>query len=298
MTATVGFFRDALVSVCLLLMVSCSATDAGKDLVLVGSTPGDEPIKTMLSIPLRANVDFIRWTLQLHSKNSFELKIAYGESQPNTLGFKERQEKVIKGTHSNSQDARFQIYRLTGSGGEKLSLAKISENLFHILTINDELMIGNGGWSYSLNRQDPIEPGNILASSLIPNDNPPSMAFLGRTPCQELAGQHSEMNVSSSCFKLKWKLVLNSDPATGLPTTCSIRGVIDNEPHDLSGTWEVSKSAVSGQPLLIYKISVPEFSEPILLLVADGNVLFFVDKNFKLLTGNKDFSFTLNRWPV
>src|SRR5690606_23546157 len=102
------------------------------------------------------------------------------------------------------------------------------------------LMVGNGGWSYSLNRESPVDSGKILISSSVSEDKSLQLVFDGRTPCQEIAAEHPEMNASPSCFKLKWRLILNRDSVTHLPATCIIRKVVDNEPRDISGKWTIT----------------------------------------------------------
>jgi hypothetical protein len=62
-----------------------------------------------------------------------------------------------------------------------------------------------GGWSYSLNRKDTVSSDEILFSSTISDDKSIKLVFDGRTPCQEIAAEHPEMNAGQSCFKLKWR---------------------------------------------------------------------------------------------
>src|SRR5688500_11478263 len=94
----------ALLIAFILLMSSCSGTEgpgaerSTTQVVLVGSTPGDELIKSILSLPIDTKVDFIRWNLILNNRNSnqntFSFDIVFGEAQPNTLGFKGGGEKL------------------------------------------------------------------------------------------------------------------------------------------------------------------------------------------------------------
>jgi hypothetical protein len=176
-----------------------------------------------------------------------------------------------------------------------ISKVKINENLFHILTPQGELMIGNGGLSYSLNRNASIDSGEILIASPKPDDKSVRLIFEGRTPCQEIASEHPEMNIGSSCFKLKWKLILNRDSVTYLPTTCTIRTVVNNQPCDVTGRWTIIKGTATNVEAIIYKIHADNLAEPISLFLGDENVLFFLDKNNIPLMGNKDFSFTMNK---
>ncbi|HRJ31617.1 MAG TPA: hypothetical protein PLV21_18985 [Cyclobacteriaceae bacterium] len=303
MITLMEFFRYTLLLLllCLSLNISCSGSNASLEIVLVGSTPGDESIKSMLSISADTKADFIRWCLKLDSKNDFVLNITYGESQPNTLGFKgDGRKQIIKGTYlitKNPKNNHFkEVYQLKSNDlSEKISFVKINENLFHILTPQSQLMVGNGGWSYSLYRKDSVNSGEILLSSPIPDDKSLQLVFDGRTPCREIATAHPEMNASSSCFKLKWRLILKRDSITFLPTTCTIRTIVDNQPRDVSGRWTIINGTVKNPEVIIYKIQVDNLTEPILFLVGDENVLFFLDKNYKPFIGNDDFGFAMNK---
>ena len=292
-------FQIALWAVTMLFFSSCSATN-NPGINLVGSTPGDPAIKSMLAIPANENADFIRWNLKLMDDNSFNLDISYGESQPNTLGFKEgSKKKTIVGrfTIAKNQLKGFkEVYELISNDFvETISLAKLNENIYHILTLDKQLMIGNGGWSYSLNRLEAVEADSILIVSPTAVDKDSEVVFEGRTPCQEFKEAHPEMQASSGCFKIKWKLVLYKDAVANKPTTCTVRNIVDNQPRDISGTWEIIKGTATSPNATIYSIRVDNLQEPLLFLQADDNVLFFLDRNMNPFVGNQDFSFALNR---
>lgn len=298
MTTVKTFIRNALLLMCIFLTASCSATNAKPEIVLIGSTPGDEPIKAMLTIPNETKVDFIRWNLILDGKNVFVLDINYGESQPNTLGFKgDGEKKTFRGTFSVSENRNFKkVYHLKSDDlFTEITIAKLNENIFHLLTPQNKMMIGNGGWSYSLNRKDPVDDNKISISSTISEDKSIQLVYDGRTPCQEIVNEHSEMKAMSSCFKIKWRLILDRDSITHQPTTCTIRNIVDNQPRNVSGKWEIIKGTETNPDVIIYKIKADNLAEPILLLAGDDNVLFFLDKNNEPMIGNKDFSFTMNK---
>ena len=300
-----SYYTKVLLLLWLFLSVSCSAKESSTEMVLVGSTPGDHLIKTLLNIPEATKIDFIKWNLVLNSlsnnHNTFQMDIHFGESQPNTLGFKNDGEKLhFEGTYTVTKNKDVQtgseIYQLESkSFSNKLSFIKISENLFHLLTPQNELIPGNGGWSYSLNRKVPIDPGKILISSKRSESKTLQIVFEGRTPCQEIANEHPEMNAGKSCFKLKWKLTLLKDSISHLPTTYVLRKVVDNEPRDVSGKWTIIYGIPTNPEAIIYKIEPDDPDESISFFVADDNILFFLDKNNEPYTGNEDFSFTLNR---
>lgn len=298
MTTLKTLFRNTLLLLSVFLSASCSATITKSEIILIGSTPGDELAKTMLGIPAETKVDFIRWNLILDDKNAFVLDINYGESQPNTLGFKgDGKTKIFKGTFSVSKSSSFrEVYHLKSADFfTEILIAKLNENIFHLLTSQNQMMVGNGGWSYSLNKKNPVDTDEILIASTILDDQSIQLVFDGRTPCQEIANEHPEMKATPSCFKIKWRLTLNKDSITHQPTTCTIRNIVDNQPRDVSGKWEIVKGTATNPNAIIYKIKVDNLAEPISLLVGDGNILFFLDKNNDPMIGNKDFSFTMNK---
>jgi hypothetical protein len=286
---------------CMFYSVSCSAKNTTSEMILVGSTPGDDIIKSMLSIPAGTKIDFVKWSLKLDNNKAFVLDINFGESQPNTLGFKNGCEKrTVKGTFTvskNEGNSNFkEVYHLKSESlPERISLVKLNENVFHLLTPQNQLMIGNGGWSYSLNRNNPVNSGKVLISSAISNQKSLQLSFEGRTPCQEIVAQYPEMNAEQSCFKLKWMLILNRDSVTHQPATCTIRNIVNNEPRNITGKWEIINGTETNRRVVIFKIDVDDLAEPILFLAGDENVLFFLDKNMDPIIGNKDFSFTLNK---
>ena len=306
MTPLKLFLTSSLLLLCI-LFTSCSASDEPSgsasdepsEIVLIASTPGDELIKSLLTIPSDTKVDFIRWNLKLAEKNAFVLDINYGESQPNTLGFKGNGEKkTFKGTFSVSESSNFkEVYHLKSTDfSTEILIAKLNENIFHLLTFQKQMIIGNGGWSYSLSRKEPIHNNEIsISSATTTEDKSLQVIYDGRTPCQEIAIEHTEMNAATSCFKIKWRLTLNRDSITNQPTTCTIRSIVNNQPRDVSGKWEIIKGTATNPDAIIYKIKADNLSEPILLFAGDENILFFLDKNYKPFIGNEDFSFAMNK---
>lgn len=265
---------------------------------LVGSTPGDRPIKVQLGIPDQAKIDFIRWDLKINQPGTFNLRIIFGENQPNTLGFMGGgQTKEFQGIYVIAKNEYSEIYYLSANR-LKVSMIRLNDNLFHILDTENNLLVGNGGWSYTLNNKIPDKWDNKLPKFLggkkNSNDRLVQVIYDGRTPCQEFAHDH-QMQVSSACFKLKWKLTLNRDATTFKPTTYSIRKVVDNVPRDIIGSWTIIKG-ISGDPdAVIYQLDPDKPDQTISLLAVDENILFFLHPNKKLYTGNEDFSFTLNK---
>ena len=286
------------------LLFASSCSDAGtanasfSKIILVGSTPGDSPVKSMLSINPEKQIDFIRWDLTLnHSENdskTFVLNINFGEAQPNTLGFKGGGETLFwEGIYTVSEN----IYELKNEKtSARISLVKLNENLFHLLMPDGKLMVGNGGWSYTLNRKDSPEPSSEVLPSRtdsLPEDATPKIVFDGRTPCSDFA-KHYNLQAGNDCLKLKWRLILSRDSKTKEPTAYTLQTTL-NRPVITEGKWAIVKGAKTGPEAIIYRLDPDKPEKSISFLVGDEKVLFFLDRENRLLTGNGDFSFTLNR---
>ena len=257
----------------------------------MGSTPGDPPIRTWFNIPQDIKIDFIRWELNLHPSNKYSVKINYGEAQPNTLGFKNGGKfSTVQGTYKISAQNNIKLLKLSNQSSN-LSLVELNENLLHLLTTTNKLMIGNGGWSYTLNRKQPVftdQRLTIFEKISIPKQV--ETIFEGRTPCKELAEDYN-ITPERECIKLKWLLKLKRDKKTFEPTSYTLSRTLERS-RLIQGKWKIV-SGVSGEQIIELYSENGELS--VLLLIGDENVLFFISKQRKLFTGNKDFVYTLNR---
>ena len=117
--------------------------------------------------------------------------------------------------------------------------------------------------------------------------------FFGRTPCQEI-GSMLKLGVKSDCDKLKWHITFFQDPRTGAPTTYEIRRTLSRD-KVLTGKWSITKGTPDDPSAIVYQLVPTDPAEPIYLMKADENVLFFLDNDKRLLVGNQDFSYTLDR---
>jgi hypothetical protein len=299
-----------------LFLSFCAANDSSSNIaidsdstdVFTGSTPGDELIKSLLAIHPSKKVDFIRWNLTLNKtktdKKTFILNIVFGEAQPNTLGFYHGGTKLIFEdeytiTQNKSEGINGEIIHLKSSKlPSEIKMIKLNDNLFHLLTPENQLMVGNGGWSYTLNCKDLDTENTILPaltnSTDLTVDTAQQVVFEGRTPCRDFAAEHN-MTVTTSCFKLKWRITLKRDPVSNEPTTYTMRKVVDNEPRDVSGNWKIIKGTAQNPDVVIYQLDYNKPGETISLLVGDQNVLFFLHPDNRLFVGNENFSFTLNK---
>ncbi|MFD0750553.1 hypothetical protein ACFQZS_10390 [Mucilaginibacter calamicampi] len=291
----------------MLLVTACKAGSFSPGITLVGSTPCNSYIGSVLNITPGADAEFIKWKIVLKDegagKQTFDLDLNFGQSQPNTTGFVNGgQKRTLHGSYviqtEQIENVSGMVYRLQSDKlTTPISLLKINENIFQILSKERTLLSGGGDYSYSLNRESIVKSPNILTSlvstAFAPTDKATTIIFDARTPCWEIAGDNG-FNVAADCFKLKWKLTLRRDPTTLSPTTFTIERT-DKRQNAVDGNWAIIKGSPSQPNIIIYRLS-PSTSDPaILLFVGDHNVLFLQNKDGQLYTGNELHSYTFNR---
>jgi hypothetical protein len=307
----------ALLLQCLLLTSCTGAGSLDSQVVFVGSTPGDDLIKSLLTIRSDSKIDFIRWELILNNNDSnqstFSLAVVFGESQPNTLGFKGGGEKLsFEGEYTISQDKNGKligemIHLKSKNLPAGIRVIRLNQNLLHLLTPQNRLMIGNGGWSYTLNRINPVSDSSsgfvskVPASLLTTVTSDTIGVFDGRTICST---EHLELNgiSAASCQRIKWRLILYQDPKKNTPTTFQLIVVyvgISDTVYTRTGNWEMIQGRETGSSTFVYLLrpNGRGSQEFLAFLRADDNILFFLDRDWNLMVGNGDHSYTLNRSP-
>lgn len=263
----------------LLLIVSCGH---GKEKAYTASTPAANVIKSFLGIPLADSIDFIRWKLIIRD-NDYELHCNYGIGKNNTNGFINGGQKIeLKGALKKDKN----YYRLQ-NGDKILHIAELNTDLLHLMDDNKSLLVGNGGWSYTLNSLTASFSGqvNLAAHQTILKD---SIDFEGRTPCK-IPGI---IPPGMECYKLKWHVILYADPKTNEPGSFKIFGTTWRQNGPRVGNWKI----ITGKDgRIIYQLNDNTEKGLLYLLKLDENILVFTDANGKLLVGDEDFSYTLNR---
>jgi hypothetical protein len=265
--------------ICILLFVSDTS---GMERAYTGSTPANTAVRTFIGIPLSDSVDFIRWKLIL-SDNRYELQCNYGIGKPNTNGFINGGKKVaFKGEYRKEANT----YRFTNNA-RTLKAVELNTSLLHLLNENKTLMVGNGGWSYTLNNMTPPASAKL---SLTPSSGAlkDSMVFDGRTPC-DIPGV---IVPGATCYKLKWSVVLYADTRKKEPMSYRIRGTAWRIERVRKGTWKI---VTTQNGRITYQLNDDTGNGFLYLLKLDEDVLVFTDAQGKLLVGNEDFSYTLNR---
>lgn len=272
-------------AISLLSMVLSIACASSGEKTYTASTPAAPVVKSFLGIPFTDSVDFIRWKITF-SGNHYTLHCNYGIGKPNTNGFINGGNKIeLKGELRKEKN----IYQLH-NGDKILKITELNTDLLHLVDADNRLLIGNGGWSYAINNMSPSVTdqinSNVHAKQTVLKD---SMAFEGRTPC----GVPGIIAPGAECYKLKWYVVFYADSGNNQPTTYRIVGTpYYGKEGGIKGKWEI----ITGDDgRIIYRLYNDSGNAFIHLLKTDENILLFIDAKGKLLVGNEDFSYALNK---
>lgn len=312
------FFTVSLLAV---FFESCSQTSSADHSsvagVFIATTPCDEASKKLLNIPLDTKYEMMKWNLTLYQDSqtltpaTYKLVVKYGMGKQGSRDFAEGARTIeLKGkwiidTAFSDNDAAV-VYQLNPENSPlSLSFIRQGPNLLHLLDRDRRLVIGNGAWSFTLNRVDaipsPISKLSIQTISLPPlsTDSLIVGIFDGRTPCisdlRELKGISAE-----GCQIVKCRLTLYQDIKTHTPTTFQLYTVYvgkgDNNRYSTTGKWNLTKGAQTDPDAIVYQLQ-PDSGKPqsLSFLKADDNILFLLDKDRNFLVGNDYSSFTLNR---
>jgi hypothetical protein len=275
----------------------------------VGTTPCDDAIRSLLQLPVDAKADLIEWELTLHQAPaansgtpSYQLRYAYGPAVPNRPGLAaDAPRRQRSGSWTRSTGTGITLYRLS----DGLSLQRISDNIFHVLNTDGSLMVGNGGWSYTLGRRDALEPAvdpALIAGdpgdegrTISPLSSGPHVfgVFEGRTPCQAVA-RVLESAARPGCWKAKWRMTLFQDPQTHKPTTYKLEGTLFRSAAR-EGQWRVASGTPDDPKATVYELTPSSGQREMRLLKGDDNVLFFLDEQRRPLTGTARNAYTLDR---
>lgn len=284
--------------------------------VFQGNTPCDAAVQPLPQIPADAECEQMIWSLVLYQNpqtgdpTTYQLNSAYGMSKPNTNDLIGGGTPIVMDgkwtiTTGTQSDSGATVYQLNPDDAQNtVSFLRVNENLLHILNREKESLVGNGAWSYTLNRMDnqtPAQQPDLPASFLNPPTRPPlpSMpegaavfgVFDARTPCHEILFELLKAAPSSDCLKLKMRLTLYQDAATGAPGTYLIFGTSTYR----EGTWTILLGMDGHPNARIYQLHLDDGQMPVSLLQVDENHLFLMDRDLHLLVGNELFSYTLSR---
>lgn len=246
------------------------------------STPAGPVVRNFLGISLTDSVDFIRWKLTLDA-DRYKLECNYGIGKPGTNGFYNGGKTISQAGAVRKEKSVYQLQ----NGGKMLRMLELNSNLLHVLNDNDALLIGNGGWSYTLNNIHPadIDELNSNVQQTAFND---SITFEGRTPC----GIPGVIPAGTTCYKLKWYLALYAPVKNDTAPRYRLWGTLTYKEGGRNGTWKV---VTTNKNHILYCLNDSDGKPFIYLLKVDEDILLFTDATGKPLTGDEDFSYTLNK---
>ena len=280
------------------------ASPASAPLEFVGTTPCGEAVRAFVGGMARdAACHAVTWRLTLDESASgdhkFSLDAQYGVPPPgNPNQMVDGPRVSVAGTAQTSARA----YTLTtGSAQRALALTRISNDLLHVQSASGGLMVGTGGWSYTLNRRERAEqPGDPATAAdfsykIAPRSTGSTVfgLFEGRTPCRNIA-QDLNLGEVPGCIKVKWRVTLYQDAQSGVPGRYKIESTLHRQ-QPREGTWRISTGAAGQSGAVVYELAAAGKEAPILLMKGDENVLFFLNQQRQMLVGSIDFGYTLNR---
>jgi hypothetical protein len=283
--------------------------------VFEGITPCSKRTRPLPQIPVDTNCEQMIWKFTLYqdaatqAPTTYTLNSAYGVPQQGTPGLAgggtkiamEGQWTIVKGTASDPDATVYQLN--TDNAQPAVSFLKLNDSLLHVLQPDKSLMVGNGAWSYTINRTDNRTPTQISGSlgspptegptPIVPAMPPASSVlgvFEGRTPCHDITFEFTKTVPYSECMKIKWRLTLYQDQA-GQPSTYLYRGTQTIR----AGAWTITRGIAGDPDAVVYQLKIDTSQQPVSFLKVDDNTLYLLDRDMQLLVGDALFSYTLSR---
>ncbi|HJS18177.1 MAG TPA: hypothetical protein VJ785_05490 [Anaerolineales bacterium] len=298
-------------------MTTPSALPRGPEVhgVFEGITPCSPQTRPLPQIPAGSDCEQMIWNLVLYqdpetgSPTTYSLKSAYGLPRQNTNGLvgggtpisMEGNWSITTGTKTDPEAV---VYQIQGDPQTTVSFLKVSDDLLHILDEEKALRVGHGAWSYTLNRMDNQRlaqadepPGSIPDPPTRPPQPPMPEGssvfgvFEGRTPCHEQVIEFTQIEPFPGCMKVKWRLTLYQDEATGAPSSYLFMGTSTYR----EGSWTIVHGMEGDPDAVVYQLQLRDAQQPLSFLKVDENHLFLMDRAMNLLVGNELFSYTLSR---
>jgi hypothetical protein len=295
---------------------SCSqSTSSVKSNVTVfnATTPYDDIVKKLLHISSNSKYEMMKWHLALHndpttsSAGNYSLTCSYGLAKQGTRDLMAGAETLqLKGKWTvDKQKNKIPIYRLNADNSPiALSFAQPGPNLLHLLNGNDQMMIGTGAWSFTLNRTDPVAVSTgktvvpVDISQSIVSDSLVIGVFDGRMPCNKSLVALNDISLPG-CQLIKCRLKLYQDIKTHQPSTFELLTIYvgkgDNR-YSTTGKWKMIQGTPTDPMAIVYQLDPGSGNlQSLLFLKADDNLLFFLDQDRHFLVGDGYTSYTLSK---
>jgi hypothetical protein len=160
------------------------------------------------------------------------------------------------------------VYRINADQPQRsLSFVKVGENLLHLLNPDGSLMVGHGGWSYTLNGAHRAEKrvdrslainAPDMSYKILPLATGPTVfgVFEGRSPCHGIA-RELKIPQHAGCLKVKWRVTLYQDPETSAPTTYRAEGSLHRE-RAREGAWSIIRGATTDPSAIVYQLNLTQ----------------------------------------
>jgi hypothetical protein len=302
-----------------LITTSCSQVKAPDNkeevIVFTATTPCNDTTKGLLRIPAGEPCEMIKWNLTIRKDSiaadaRFNLVYNYGLTKQGTREVAAGGKSMtVHGKLSAGQgipgNGKAAVYHLlTEDTGIKLFFLRPDPNILHLLDKNSRLMIGNGAWSYTLNRTKPVPLSPVkpeiqaYRKAAISSDSLVVGVFDGRMPCNPLLRELHGIT-GEGCQVIKCRLTLYQDIKTHEPSNFLLHTVYvgkGDTRYASTGKWRMLAGPKSDPAAIVYQL-LPESKAVYSLdfIRGDDNVLFLLDKDWNLIPGNEYASHTMNR---
>ena len=272
-------------NVLLLIAWLMTLSHSDSNMKFVGSTPCDAIVRQFVGIAATAECERISWQLALPASGdgAFTLDAVYGMQANSAPGFAGGGTPAqMRGTVKSTTRQR-RTYRLLVDN-RSLEFAQLDPNLIHVLDVNDRLMIGNPGWSYTLSRT-PAAQRALVAQSTGRAARFPVGVYEGRTPCEALENDLGRKR-NPECTKAKWRLTFED-------TRYVLEGFGYRNPPR-TGTWRALQDPRE-LGAVVLQLDPDQRQRFLSFRVVYEKLLLFLDKNGRPLVGDEYQSYTLNK---
>lgn len=270
---------------------SIETMSPGSEFITCTECPKD--IRGFLNIPANADCDMVKWKLFVFDNGKYKLDAEWKyivdnrtEAKGGELLNSQGTWKVSK-TNPGYSKSEVYIFAADDRPSEWVSMLKLNDNMFQLMTKEKKLAIGGGGWSNTLNRVNPVvdESIDFTLSNSVNTLATDSLVLQGRSPFTEGLG----LDPAPGRIKIKWLLSLKKDQ------TFKLRRVMARA-NAITGKWSVVKGWKDNKDAVVYKLDTQN-PQPhsLYLLKGSEDVFFFVSQEKGMLVGNDEFSYTLNR---
>jgi hypothetical protein len=162
-------------------------------------------------------------------------------------------------------------------------------------------MVGNGAWSYTLNRINPLKlsSNEINSQKVEETFFTDSIVFEGRLPCYApllaLNGKDS-----AGCNLIKCRIIFFGNNKSLLSSSLKFYSILVGTGGTrflATGKWVIMRGTKTDPNSTLYQLqfNAEKTQQTLVLLKGDDNILFSLDNEMNCMAGNDYCSYTLNR---